>query len=94
MGATDLEMVLKESIEHGQPPFHKDIIKPSELVQQAGWEGITTKKLSITLDSLGALPRTVRDTDERRTSHNFWAIRNVKKWRKQKPGSWLEAYRK
>jgi len=94
LGSTDLEMVLKESIEHGQPPFHKDIVKPSDLIKHQGWEGVTTKKLSNAFDSLGCLPRTVRDTNGKRTSHSFWAIRNVRKWRKSKPIRWLEAYRK
>lgn len=94
LGATDLEMVLKESIEHGQPPFHKDIVKPSELIRHQGWEGVTTKKLANALDSLGCLPRTVRETTGKRTSHNFWAIRNIKKWRPKKPKYWIEAYNK
>jgi len=94
MSGTDLEIMLQERIENNEPPFHRDIVKVSDIISVGGWEGVTAKRFATALDSLGAIPKKVRGTDEKRRTHNLWAIHHHKKWLEASSKKWLDYFQK
>lgn len=95
MSGSDLEMAIAERISEKKPPFHRDIIKPSDIIEFGGWEGITVKRMVTALDGLQCVPKRIRKrTGEEREQVTLWCIRNKKKWQRETPTRWQEEYKK
>ena len=92
MSGTDVENLIHERITNKEMMFEKDVIKISDVFATGGWEGITIKKFATALDSLGCVPKKVRENHGKRKTHSLWAIHDTKKWSKASPADWLDAY--
>jgi hypothetical protein len=92
MSGTDLEILIKERLVNREPPFHKDILKVSDLFAAGGWEGVTMKRFTTALDSLGCVPKKVRESYDKRMTHSLWAIHDTEKWAKAMPKEWLDGF--
>jgi hypothetical protein len=92
MSGTDLEILINERLVNREPPFHDDIIKVSDLFAAGGWEGVTMKRFTTALDSLGCVPKKVRESYDKRMTHSLWAIHDHEKWAKASPKDWLDKF--
>jgi hypothetical protein len=92
MSGTDLEMLIGERLVNKEPPFNKELIKVADIFAAGGWEGVTMKRFTTALDSLGCVPKKVREGHGKRMTHSLWAIHNHDKWGKKPPKDWLDGY--
>jgi hypothetical protein len=92
MSGTDLEILINERLVNHEPPFNKDLIKVSDLFAAGGWEGVTMKRFTTALDSLGCVPKKVRENHDKRMTHSLWAIHNTSKWARASAREWLDGF--
>jgi hypothetical protein len=92
MSGTDLEILINERLVNKEPPFNKPLIKVSDIFAAGGWEGVTMKRFTTALDSLGCVPKKVRESHDKRMTHSLWAIHDLEKWARAKPAEWLDGY--